>query len=138
MQLLLAFSAIALALAHAAPNSAFTYGHAAYTYGPLHCVSDPCSVVPSCNKAHWAEPIGAFNDDTSISDAKITQIYSATSSSGQTRTPSKLAGHLLTWPTATPPHIMTTTTRPQPLYTPEYPVSSPSLRFLMPVWTAGT
>merc|ERR1711865_1247414 len=76
MKLILAFSAIALALARAAPESAFTYGHAAYTYGPLHCVSDPCSVVPSCNKAHWAEPIGAFNDDTSISDAKITQIYS--------------------------------------------------------------
>merc|ERR1711957_1067111 len=64
------------AAAKSAPTSAFTYGHAAYTYGPLHCVSDPCSVVPSCNKAHWAEPIGAFNDDKSISDAMITQVYS--------------------------------------------------------------
>merc|ERR1712166_1619274 len=57
-----------------------------------------------------------------------------TSSSSPTRTTSKLAGHLPTWPTATPPHIMTTTTRPPPPYT----VSSPSLRFLTPVWTAGT
>merc|ERR1711959_537957 len=56
--------------------SPFTYGHAAYTYGPLHCASDPCSVLPSCNKAHFAGPIGDFNSDTSISDAAISQIYS--------------------------------------------------------------
>merc|ERR1712028_44839 len=78
----LALSSVVLALAVAAvaaksaPTSAFTYGHAAYTYGPLHCVSDPCSVVPSCNKAHWASSISDFNTDTSISDAKITQVYS--------------------------------------------------------------
>jgi hypothetical protein len=79
MKLVIAVALATLALAAAAksaPTSAFTYGHAAYTYGPLHCVSDPCSVVPSCNKAHWAEPIGAFNDDKSISDAMITQVYS--------------------------------------------------------------
>jgi hypothetical protein len=33
-------------------------------------------VVPSCNKAHWAGPIGDFNQDTSISDVAISQIYS--------------------------------------------------------------
>jgi hypothetical protein len=73
-------SLAALSVAFAAPlttsSSPFTYGHAAYTYGPLHCVPDPCSVVPSCNKAHWAEPIGNFNQDTSISDVAISQIYS--------------------------------------------------------------
>jgi len=56
--------------------SPFSYGHAAYTYGPLHCKADPCTVVPSCNAAHWAKPIGEFNEDTSISDVKISQIYS--------------------------------------------------------------
>jgi len=68
-----------VAVVKAAPvttASPFTYGHAAYTYGPLHCVDDPCSVVPSCNKAHWAGPIGDFNKDTSISDVAISQIYS--------------------------------------------------------------
>jgi hypothetical protein len=56
--------------------SPFTYGHAAYTYGPLHCSASACDVVPSCNKASFAEPIGNFNSDTSISDATISQIYS--------------------------------------------------------------
>jgi len=54
----------------------FTYGHAAYTYGPLHCTGNPCDVVPSCNKAHWAKDIEAFNKDTNISNASISTIYS--------------------------------------------------------------
>jgi len=54
----------------------FTRGHAAYTYGPLHCVASPCSVVPSCNSAHWKKSIEAFNTDTSVSDAAITTVYS--------------------------------------------------------------
>jgi len=68
---------VSVTAAFAAPSapSPFTYGHAAYTYGPLHCVPDPCTVVPSCNKAHWAGPIGDFNSDTSISDVSISQVY---------------------------------------------------------------
>jgi len=54
----------------------FHYGHAAYTYGPLHCTGNPCDVVPSCNRAHWANDIANFNNDTSISDAAITTVYS--------------------------------------------------------------
>merc|ERR1719247_2773912 len=77
----LVLAALAFTSASAVPLAApkpspFTYGHAAYTYGPLHCVEDPCSVVPSCNKAHFAGAIGDWNTDTSISDASISQIYS--------------------------------------------------------------
>jgi len=72
----LAFTTLAAA-APLANQSPFTYGHAAYTYGPLHCTATTdCDVVPSCNKAHFAGPIGDFNKDTSISDAAISQIYS--------------------------------------------------------------
>ena len=52
----------------------WTYGHAAYTYGPLHCTGSPCDVVPSCNKAHWVKDIEAFNTDTSISNASISTV----------------------------------------------------------------
>jgi hypothetical protein len=55
---LLALAALA-ALASADP--VFNYGHAAYVYGPLHCTGNPCDVVPSCNEAHWAKDIAAFN-----------------------------------------------------------------------------
>merc|ERR1712205_107415 len=75
--------AVALALiavANAAPltqvQPTFTYGHAAYTYGPLHCTGNPCDVVPSCNKAHWKSDIEKFNMDTSISNASISTVYS--------------------------------------------------------------
>merc|ERR1712166_837172 len=141
MGIAVALATLALAAAaKSAPTSAFTYGHAAYTYGPLHCVSDPCSVVPSCNKAHWAEPIGAFNDDKSISDAMITQVYSygGDVEFWPNKNNEQACWHLPTWPTATPPHTMTRTTRPQPLCTLESLVSSLSLPFLTPVWTAGT
>merc|ERR1711998_766990 len=72
--------ALVIAAAVAAPTTqvqpTFTYGHAAYTYGPLHCTGNPCDVVPSCNRAHWSSDIEAFNNDTSISDAKISTVYS--------------------------------------------------------------
>merc|ERR1711865_390244 len=73
--------ALVVAAAVAAPTSTqvqptFVYGHAAYTYGPLHCTGNPCDVVPSCNKAHWAKDIEAFNTDHSISNASISTIYS--------------------------------------------------------------
>jgi hypothetical protein len=75
----------------AAPTatSPFHYGHAAYTYGPLHCTGNPCDVVPSCNSAHWKKDIEAFNTDTSISDASISTIYS-------------YGGDVEFWPTGTP------------------------------------
>merc|ERR1711907_555990 len=57
-------------------KSLWTYGHAAYTYGPLHCTGNPCDVVPSCNKAHWKSDIENFNTDTSISNATISTVYS--------------------------------------------------------------
>merc|ERR1711907_819068 len=57
-------------------KSLWTYGHAAYTYGPLHCTGSPCDVVPSCNVAHWKSDIEAFNKDTSISNASISTVYS--------------------------------------------------------------
>merc|ERR1711990_1426691 len=78
MQTLLAF-ALAITAATALPTastSPFFYGHAAYTYGPLHCTSSPCDVVPSCNQAHWAKDISNFNTDTSISNASISTVYS--------------------------------------------------------------
>merc|ERR1711998_685525 len=70
--------ALLVAAVAAAPQTQplWTYGHAAYTYGPLHCTGNPCDVVPSCNKAHWAKDIEAFNMDTNISDASISTIYS--------------------------------------------------------------
>jgi len=58
------------------PKPTWTYGHAAYTYGPLHCTGSPCDVVPSCNKAEFAPDIAKFNNDHSISDAGISTIYS--------------------------------------------------------------
>merc|ERR1712072_1207458 len=54
----------------------FTRGHAAYTYGPLHCVASPCSVVPSCNSAHWKTDIEAFNTAAAGTGAEIKTVYS--------------------------------------------------------------
>jgi len=72
--------ALLIGVASAAPASnvqpLWTYGHAAYTYGPLHCTGSPCDVVPSCNTAHWAKDIEAFNMDTAISNATISTVYS--------------------------------------------------------------
>merc|ERR1711998_673319 len=89
--------ALVIAAAVAAPTTqvqpTFTYGHAAYTYGPLHCTGNPCDVVPSCNRAHWVSDIEAFNNDTSISDAQIRPFTrtAVMSSSGPTGTPRRLA-----------------------------------------------
>merc|ERR1712086_15790 len=76
--LLLVVAALAFAAAAptVTPKPLFTYGHAAYTYGPLHCTGSPCDVVPSCNVAHWKSDIEAFNKDTSISNASISTVYS--------------------------------------------------------------
>jgi hypothetical protein len=52
----------------------FTYGHAAYTYAPLQCASDPCEVVPSCNRAHWAADIGNYNN-AAATNGKINIVY---------------------------------------------------------------
>ena len=59
------FASEAFAASAASP---FTWGHAVYTYGPLHCTPNACDVVPSCNTAHWASQIGDFNSATSTSD----------------------------------------------------------------------
>jgi len=76
-RLLVSFCLVAFAAAlPTVVQPKFTRGHAAYTYGPLHCVASPCSVVPSCNSAHWKKSIEAFNTDTSVSDAAITTVYS--------------------------------------------------------------
>merc|ERR1712216_656783 len=75
--LTLALLVAGVAAAPLNPSTApFHYGHAAYTYGPLHCTGSPCDVVPSCNQAHWAKDISAFNNDKSISDASISTVYS--------------------------------------------------------------
>jgi len=60
---LLCVAALVAAAASAPVTShpVFNYGHAAYVYGPLHCTGNPCDVVPSCNEAHWAPAIAAFN-----------------------------------------------------------------------------
>ena len=55
----------------ASPASPFTWGHAAYTYGPLHCTPKACDVVPSCNRAHWAQNISDFNTAAPGSDNDI-------------------------------------------------------------------
>jgi len=67
---------VAVSAVPVTPQPLWTYGHAAYTYGPLHCTGSPCDVVPSCNKAHWATDIENFNNDQSISEAAITTVYS--------------------------------------------------------------
>lgn len=53
----------------------FTWGHAAYTYGPLHCTQYQCDVVPSCNKAKWATNISQYNQDA-YDDGAINIVYS--------------------------------------------------------------
>jgi hypothetical protein len=79
-RLILLSALVACALAAPAPASkvhpVWTYGHAAYTYGPLHCTGSPCDVVPSCNKAHWITDIENFNKDTTVSNASISTVYS--------------------------------------------------------------
>ena len=53
----------------------FTWGHAAYTYGPLHCTEYECDVVPSCNRAEWSTNISDYNN-AAPEDAEINIVYS--------------------------------------------------------------
>ena len=53
----------------------FKYGNAAYTYGPLHCTSSTCDVVPSCNRAGWAPQIAEYNKDAD-EGSEINIVYS--------------------------------------------------------------
>merc|ERR1711934_874207 len=73
---ILALALVAAVTAAPQKSSPWHYGHAAHTYGPLHCTGSPCDVVPSCNQAHWKDDIEGFNNDKSISDAAISTVYS--------------------------------------------------------------
>jgi hypothetical protein len=53
----------------------FTWGHAAYTYGPLHCTQYDCDVVPSCNRAKWSTDIGDYNKNANPG-SQINVVYS--------------------------------------------------------------
>ena len=53
----------------------FKYGNAASTYGPLHCTSSTCDVVPSCNRAGWAPQIAEYNKDAD-EGSEINIVYS--------------------------------------------------------------
>lgn len=53
----------------------FTWGHAAYTYGPLHCTEYECDVVPSCNRAEWSTNISDYNK-AAQEDGQINIVYS--------------------------------------------------------------
>jgi len=66
----------AVPVASAANNPAYKWGHATYTYGPLLCQEDVCEVVPSCNRAKWADDIEAYNTATSTTDDDFSTIYS--------------------------------------------------------------
>lgn len=56
-----------------------TDGNAVYAYAPLHCTPDPCDVVPSCNKAHWANDFEEYNakcaDDSKNCKIEIVNSY---------------------------------------------------------------
>lgn len=56
-------------------DTVFTYGHAAYTYGPLHCTQHSCDVVPSCNRAKWSTEIGSYNTPAA-ENSQINIVYS--------------------------------------------------------------
>jgi hypothetical protein len=65
-------------VAAAANNPAYKWGHATYTYGPLLCEPDDvCAVVPSCNRAGWADDINSFNSatQTTVDDFSIVLSY---------------------------------------------------------------
>ena len=53
----------------------FTWGHAAYTYGPLHCTQYDCDVVPSCNRVKWSTDIGDYNKNANPG-SQINVVYS--------------------------------------------------------------
>lgn len=54
-------TATACLSAVAVTGSVFEYGNAVYAYAPLHCTTDACDVVPSCNRAAWANDIKEYN-----------------------------------------------------------------------------
>jgi len=63
--------------ASAANNPAYKWGHSTYTYGPLLCEPDNyCAVVPSCNRAGWADDIAAFNTATPSTDDDFSIVLS--------------------------------------------------------------
>ena len=78
---LLSAAALALTASTAAASSklgrgeVFTWGHAVYTYGPLHCTEYECDVVPSCNRAEWSTNISEYNN-AAPEDAEINIVYS--------------------------------------------------------------
>eukprot|EP01029_Cantina_marsupialis_P000847 TRINITY_DN10657_c0_g1_i1.p1 TRINITY_DN10657_c0_g1~~TRINITY_DN10657_c0_g1_i1.p1 ORF type:complete len:425 (-),score=105.22 TRINITY_DN10657_c0_g1_i1:344-1618(-) len=74
MKLVLALLVALLAIV-SAKNPAFRWGHAAYTYGPMHCTEYVCDVVPSCNKAKWSKNIKEYNE-VAPEGSKISVIYS--------------------------------------------------------------
>jgi hypothetical protein len=65
----------AAASEHLGRGDVFTWGHAAYTYGPLHCTEYDCDVVPSCNRAEWSTNISDYNK-AAPEDAEINIVYS--------------------------------------------------------------
>lgn len=79
--LLAATAAAALSAATVSASSAlgrgevFTWGHAVYTYGPLHCTEYECDVVPSCNRAEWSTNISDYNNNAP-EDSQINIVYS--------------------------------------------------------------
>jgi hypothetical protein len=71
----LALSGAASASSALGRGEVFTWGHAAYTYGPLHCTEYECDVVPSCNRAEWSTNISDYNN-AAPEDAEINIVYS--------------------------------------------------------------
>lgn len=69
--------AAAVSGATAANNPAFQWGHSTYTYGPLLCEPDNvCAVVPSCNRAGFADDIEAFNTATKTTTDDFSTVLS--------------------------------------------------------------
>ena len=71
----LALSGAASASSALGRGEVFTWGHAAYTYGPLHCTEYECDVVPSCNRAEWSTNISEYNN-AAPEDSEINIVYS--------------------------------------------------------------
>ena len=76
MKLLTLGAALATASAGYPPKTnPFSYGHAVFTYGPLHCTPRACDVVPSCNRAHWSKDIAAYNSNVTDLNSQISTVY---------------------------------------------------------------
>jgi len=72
----LAFAALASLTSSVVEATPFNWGHAVFTYGPLHCGTQDCQVLPSCNEAEWAGDIDTFNKGASSAAGQISTIYS--------------------------------------------------------------